>query len=319
MIPAQLSEGYARALPELEALRARVDNILDALARALGGDYVSRLKTEESVFEKLVRGEWPNLHAMNDLFGGTLLLPRLPLAHDQADIRQRLEERFEILHTLSSRTKRPTEFVYDDLHFILRLKDTPLLTDKRLLRWMFELQVKSYLQHGWAKTTHPVVYKARDESWALSRVAAQTRAMVEVADAAIAQAAEAPFNVDQPAHEPIEERRSLTRALDAWWQGDLPEDWRRLGVFVADYIRLAGTTVDDFVSLLETERGQELSGKFSLAVQQAVVVLLLEQHFDVLVKQARRRNRYLPISSEMLDLSEACGRVPDDVRFAFDH
>jgi len=317
MIPPQLQEGYADIRPKIEALKGRVDSVLQGLADKRNGEYLSRIKQSSSIFEKLVRGEYPSLVVLEDLLATMIVVPQLPLDDDISTLKSELEQRFSIVETRTARTRRPAEFIYDDLHFILRLKDHPLLLDKTLLSWTFELQVKSFLQFGWSRATHDAIYKAKMEQWNLSRVGAQTKAMVEVADLTLARPQQyMPVDLEQN-YLPIEERREIVTALGAWWRAPLPADRRRLGVFAQDLLRLSKWSLDRLQSALASERAGELAAMRSLAVQQALVMLCLEEVGATLVDRARRKKHYFVISAEMESLSKACRDVPLDLRVSF--
>ncbi len=312
MIPAELSEAFARLHPSLSALQVRADLILQAAAEERGGEYISRLKEVESTYEKLVRGEVQYLTDMEDLLGGTLIFPRIPVGVDRDDIDALMSDRFDIVEVRSARNRRPSEFIYDDLHYLLRLKDNNLLVDKALLRWTFELQVKSYLQHGWAKATHSLVYKGGKETWGLSRLAAETKAIVEVADLALAFPSGLHPESEGRPYPPIDTRRQILTAVEAWWLGELPDNRRRLAVFIKDFVSLAGLSVEKFVDLLNSRRAEELAGMQSISVHQAVIILLLEAAGEQVVIGARKKARFLVITSGMKDISSACRTVPED-------
>jgi ppGpp synthetase/RelA/SpoT-type nucleotidyltranferase len=294
-----------------------VDPILEGIAEESAGEYVSRIKGRDSTFEKLLRGENARLEELEDLFGATIILPFLPLDDSREKIGEALGRRFVILDTRTARTRKPSEFIYDDLHYVLKLKDIPLLTDKSLSSWAFELQVKSYLQYGWTKATHKAIYKAKEEQWALSRVAAQTKAMVEVADLALSgSSAATPEGPLDGCYPPIEKRRAIVTTLEVWWKGDLPDDRRRLGIFVGDMLRLANWSLERLQGALDSERGCEISGLRSITVQQAVLILILELNFSQIIKQAQLKKRFLFVSTEMESLSAVCRNVPEDLRVA---
>ncbi|HEX4435580.1 MAG TPA: hypothetical protein VH061_02175 [Solirubrobacteraceae bacterium] len=318
MIPAQLSAAFASLAPELKALQNRVDAILEKLAEDHGGYYVSRVKAVGSLFEKLMLGRVQRLSEIDDLVGGTIVFPRVLGEADQVSMKEALLQRFEIIETRTARTRRPTEFIYDDLHHLIRLKDDNLLIEKELAKWVIELQIKSALQHGWTQATHDAVYKAKDESWRASRVAAATKAMIETADFALSRPGDfMPVAYDRE-YKPIDERRALVAALEGWWQGDIPSDRRRVGLFVADMIGLAQVSVEEFRELLSTTRATELAQLKSITVQQAVTILLLETRREQLLMNVRRKHRFVVVTSEMRDIAPACTEVPEDLLVVID-
>ena len=318
MIPSQLSSTYTTLAHEMQAFKERVDPILKAYAEEQEGQYSSRVKTVDSIFDKVVLGNYQRLADIEDIFAATIVLPSAPIGNAIRALTESLSCHFSVHEIRSNRTRRPTEFIYDDLHYILSLKDSPLLLNKRLLAFSFELQVKSYLQHGWAKATHNTVYKASIESWRASRVAAQTRAAVEMVEAALGSGESLlPDEADQR-FKTIDDRVAVVGHLLEWWRGEVPDNRRRLGVFAVNCLKMANLPLEGFEALLHSERGETLQHVRSLSVQQAFLVLLLENSFDSMVRNVRREeHQYLLITSEMEAVSETCMNVPADIRFIF--
>jgi ppGpp synthetase/RelA/SpoT-type nucleotidyltranferase len=316
MIPTQLSASYTTIAHNLRALKERVDSILKAFAEEQDGQYSSRVKSIDSIFDKAILGNYRQLDEIEDLFAATVILPTAPIGEGLTAFTQSLTGHFTVLEVRSNRTRRPSEFIYDDLHYVLRLKDSALLLNKSLLVYSFELQVKSYLQHGWAKATHNTIYKALNESWRASRVAAQTRAAVEMIEAALATGESLLPNDAEQKYTPIDDRVAILGLLLEWWHGDFPENRRRLGLFALDALKLANCSMDEFKRLLSSERGEQLQKLRSISIQQAILILLIENFFESIVQRAQRGDiQYLLITREMEDFSDKCKEVPIDIRF----
>ncbi len=315
MIPLDFQSAYDVVFAELDAVKGRADKILQAAAEEFDGLYLSRIKTVASTFEKAVLGSYASpLSTMEDLFAAALVLQTVPTGKLRSALEDRLKERFEIVDTRSNRVKAPSEFMYDDLHYLIRFKDDPTLLDKRLLKWVFELQVKSYLQYGWGMSTRGIAYKASRESWRASRVVAQTRAMVEVADAAIRLEEQFLPLTDDRHYQPIDERSQIADKITAWWKGALPTDLRRLALLTLQLIKSSEVSLDQFETLLASTRGRDLSKKTSLSVQEALLVLIVEHRFNPLVRRLRNSKRFVLVTPVMETFSPDCAKVPNDVR-----
>ncbi len=314
-VPIELLSSYTTVKHNLDAFKQRVDAILSHFANEKEGLYISRIKTPESIFEKILRGNYANpLIEMEDLLGATLILPKAPTENERHEIELVLEKRFEIIETRSNRTRQPTQFIYDDLHYILRFVDSPILVNKKLLQWKFELQIKSYLQYGWAKALHDSVYKGASESWRSSRVAAQTKAMIEMVEAVL-EIGEGLLPIsEEKEYKPINERNNLIQMLKEWWIGDLPTDGRRLGLFVFELLQLAKIDFNEFKSLINSERGLEIRTTASLSIQQAVTLLVVEHGKTDFINRLRSKNRFIVVTKEMETLSLQCKKVPEETR-----
>ncbi|CAG1065926.1 hypothetical protein BAC1_01519 [uncultured bacterium] len=316
MIPSQLGVAYTTLAIDLQTLKSRVDSILKAYAEERDGQYASRIKTADSIFEKAVLGSYKKLTDIEDLFASTIILSTTPIGSALTVLTESLSEHFVVHKTNSNRTRQPTEFIYDDLHYILSLKDSPLLLNKYLLAFRFELQVKSYLRHGWAKATHDTIYKSPIESWRASRVAAQTRAALEMIEAALATGENLLPDEAAQRYKPIDERIAVLGILLNWWHGPFPENRRRLGIFTLSILEMANLTLEAFSALLETQRARELQNIRSLPVQQAILVILIENSFNSIISKVQKKgNSYLVITREMEDVSEKCKQIPFDIRF----
>jgi ppGpp synthetase/RelA/SpoT-type nucleotidyltranferase len=316
MLPPEFESGFDATVTSIRALEARVTPILESIAESLDGTLVKRAKESDSAFEKFVLGRYRTpLVTCEDLFGATLVLKRVPRSEERAKLEHLLEERFDITETKSNRTDNPFTFKYDDLHYHLQLKDDPVLLNKELLAWRFELQVKSYLQFGWAMSTHNLSYKPAVESWRANRLVAQTRALVELADGALECGEEfLPKTEDRP-YAALDDRVASIGIVEKWWKTEtLPENKRRFGEFIVEFMKMANVSLQALETLLGSSRAKEIADKLSINVHQGLLILLIENRKDVLIRQLRNQKRFVLITQTMEDMSPACREIPHDVR-----
>ena len=85
--------------------------------------------------------------------------------------------------------KSPDQFPFDDLRLYVTLRQNEALEPSPLTQVVFEVQVKTFLQHAWGIATHDLIYKGDSVDWGRSRVAYQIKAMLEHAEISIAEVA----------------------------------------------------------------------------------------------------------------------------------
>lgn len=318
MLPPEFESGFDATVTSIRALEARVTPILESIAESLDGTLVKRAKDSDSAFEKFVLGRYRTpLVTCEDLFGATLVLKRVPRSEERAKLEHLLQERFDITETKSNRTENPFTFKYDDLHYHLQLKDDPVLLNKDLLSWRFELQVKSYLQFGWAMSTHNLSYKPAVESWRANRLVAQTRALVELADGALEYGEEFLPKTEDRRYSVLDDRVAAIAIVEKWWGRDgLPENKRRFGEFIVEFMKMANVSLQALETLLGSSRAKEIADKLSINVHQGLLILLIENRKDVLIRQLRNQKRFVLITQTMEDMSPICRTVPQDVRIS---
>src|SRR5207247_360952 len=81
--------------------------------------------------------------------------------------------------------KAPHAFPFDDLRLYVRVPNTPASPPTDLVGILFEVQIKTFLQHAWSIATHDLLYKADDANWNKERIAYQIKAMLEHAEISI--------------------------------------------------------------------------------------------------------------------------------------
>lgn len=160
----QVTVWYRGSVGTYTALADTVTSTLVSLCKARSVDYLtiaSRVKTLESVIEKLSRKEYDSLDEMTDLLGVRIILY---LESDISKVSALIEEAFQTYPELSvnkSEELAVDQFGYRSVHHICDLGKTRLnLPELGVYRGIkFEVQVRTVLQHAWAEIEHDRSYK----------------------------------------------------------------------------------------------------------------------------------------------------------------
>lgn len=243
--------------------------------------YTDRLKSEESYAQKVEAGRCkPNLQ-VDDLFACTVVV------RNSTEIKlatKAIEQQFNVLDRRPAhpdRTKnRPSEFQFDDLRLYATLK--PSLKGARPIdNVVFEVQVKTFLQHAWGIATHDLTYKTDKVRWGKLRLASQIRAMLDHAELSIEQfntLAESPIIAKQ--HEEYDDIDRLIAFIREFWDpAALPKDLQRLAQTVRSAAVRLGVSVDqvmDYVRV-ESDAGRG-TNSFDLSPYGVILQAILSNH-----------------------------------------
>lgn len=229
MIPPTLLEAYHAQVGPGNVLLAELENLVSSRDRRWF--YSARLKSLESFAQKIESGRFRNYSRLEDFVAAMIVVPMLgdvPAAHDF------VSEFFDVKYRrpVSSveTKKKSSDFHFDDLRLYGHLRPAAGLPERPIDGLIFEIQIKTFLQHAWSIATHDLVYKHDDVSWARSRVAYQVKALLEHADLSVSSIALLERSSELPTTGQPEERlRQLIRLVRGEWEPDvLPLDLRRL-------------------------------------------------------------------------------------------
>ena len=311
---AEFDKAYSAAIVQFSELRERCDPRLRAVAEREGGMFSSRIKSPESVYSKLETGRFRQpFIEMWDIYAATIALP---IVSRIENVCEGLGEDFEEVDRRSDRSSRPVEFVYDDLHLILRLRPTNLIPSQYLFRLRFELQVKSLLQFAWSKATHETIYKAKEVSWQQDRLAAEARAGLELIDSLLADVSRAAvLQLEKENADYVRQQALVSLLVGLWSQERLPEDLRRCAGTIDVLLRLALSDSTKLIGLLGREPGKSYVTAVSLTPVQAVLAALIdamtEDELAAFAARAKRRGVRFFVSSEMKTLALRSQLLPE--------
>ncbi len=176
---------YRSCEPINSQLKNYVDEIISSI-KSHYWHYDSRIKTLESFALKIETGRVPDAKNLEDFFACTLVVEN----HQQIKTAMtKLEHHFEFVTIRpgdpSFTTKHSSSFVFDDLRVYSKMKPTSARPKGPINDVVFEIQIKTFLQHAWGLATHDVIYKSDEINWAKERIGFQIKAMLEQAELAI--------------------------------------------------------------------------------------------------------------------------------------
>ncbi|MBL8891536.1 MAG: hypothetical protein JNL67_16270 [Planctomycetaceae bacterium] len=304
-------ELYKDLVEKHSRLKESVDTLIQS-RKEQRWHYESRVKGEESFALKLETGRIENPSAPEDFFACTIVVEnhaRIAAAEDLVNslfslIARRPKE--DVSTHLS-----PENFGFDDLRLYVNWKDAPQLPTSGFSGMVFEIQIKTFLQHAWGIATHDFVYKSDDVDWAESRIAFQVKAMLEHAELSIGEAQT--LSTAKLVGRCDKEFRSLKDTIaeikKRWDLDNLPTDLKRLAQNILHLSKTLAINLSDIWDAVdaETTRGrgakQQNLSPYSSTLQ-ALVEIRGAKLFDPLKKDWVRQKIYVPQEVELPPLEK---------------
>lgn len=298
-------------------VKERVDKVLGDNKKP-AWHYISRVKQKESYALKLETGRVDNPKLMEDFFACTLVVEN---ASKVAEAKQLIEANFTIAYQRPREAeithKSPDSFQFDDLRLYAKLIRQEHETEGPIFEMVFEIQIKTFLQHAWSIATHDLIYKSDELSWPKARVAFQVKAMLEQAEAtisAVQHLSEMPELKKSTAS--YNEQIKIVEFLKAAFANDdLPADIVRLADTVNNLLKSLGMTLDEVKSALDAESkvGRGVITK-NLSPYITIVQSLINQSPQKLAKYVNSRNGLkfkvlVPQELDIKNLTLAVGKV----------
>ncbi|MHA7968090.1 hypothetical protein [Rhizobium sp. CAU 1783] len=287
------------AYAEHQAINSLIKREVDSLRGNFDArwHYESRLKSEESFALKVESGRVLEGFKIDDFFACTFVVrnsTEISAATEAVSRTFKIESRRP--ENLAVAAGRPSEFQFDDLRLYAKLKPS-FRGHEPINDVLFEIQIKTFLQHAWGIATHDLTYKTDEVSWAKLRVAYQIKAMLEHAELSIEQFSNlAGSDIIAKGHSEYEALDKIISTFTSLWdRSALPKDMQRLAQAVKSAADLLNVGVDSSIGYLraDTEKGQ---GAKNLDLSPFVVTVssMLSNHkIDVpaVLTAAKRRRR----------------------------
>jgi len=279
-----MREAYISQRELAPILLAEVQGLFEP--RPQGWHFESRYKGDESFALKLESGKVAQIDALEDFVACMLVVPTwAQIAEAVEYIEQFFEISYRRPHSDAETSKKSSDFPFDDLRLYGRLRAPGDMPSRPIDEILFEIQVKTFLQHAWSIATHDLVYKFERVSWARNRVAAQVKALLEHAEMSIGAIAELEKSGQLYASgTPEAQQQLIVDAVSAEWSSEeLPEDRRRLATNI--WQLLAHCEVDSGALVELITRGKtDLGGEHPLSLSpfQAILYYLARYEGEAL-------------------------------------
>ncbi|MGO4517784.1 hypothetical protein AB4Y89_18465 [Terriglobus sp. 2YAB30_2] len=246
-----------------------------------GWHYESRVKGEESFTLKVESGRVKDPFNLEDFFAATIVVRN---GSEVAEAEELILSLFDLAYRRPERDsethKRPDTFSFDDLRLYLLWRDDPSVPPTGFHGALFELQIKTFLQHAWSIATHDLTYKTDDVNWSTMRIAFQIKAMLEHAELSIQEATNlAKSSVLSKSDSFTTTLRAFIEIVTALWDtSDLPKDVRRLAENLMDLASMVKLDATAFRTFLESEASAGRGPKMlNLSPYGAVIQSLIDQ------------------------------------------
>ena len=306
---------YDEQFKKSEILKKEVDQIFDTIRKDTKWHYESRIKKPEDYALKIETGRNIDPNSLEDFFACTLVVEN----YDKIKMAMpKINKHFKIKkqrpQSCTFTTKSPDSFPYDDLRLYVNMRPAKNLPDtyivNRLSDVLFEIQIKTFLQHAWDIAAHDLVYKGDEISWPKGRVAYQIKAMLEHAEVSIHEIE----NIKQSSM--LKKENGETRRLNKIktfliknWDGDrLPGNLIRLSKNIDCLLCNLNTHIDHIQESLNTEstigRG---ASTLNLSPYLTIVQTIINRDQDLMLTFLRSQNSHnykipIPVEIEQRDI-----------------
>ena len=289
-----------------EVLKKTVDTTIESTIPKKW-HYISRLKSIESFAIKLETGRVSDPKNIEDLLGCTIVVENSNEIHSAIKL---LKQFFKIINQrpqiTSKTTKHSDSFVFDDLRLYVKLKKSSATQSGPINDMLFEIQIKTFLQHAWTISTHDLIYKSNEICWIKQRVAFQVKAMLENAEVSIEKVKRIKQLPGLPLDNDITIRQKEVKQflVKNWDESNLPHDLIRLIDNIINLLKIFFISLEHLQEILDVEtnsgKGRSIT---NLTPYLILIQCLINQETKAFIKFLRSSSSKKILITKELDLS----------------
>ena len=302
-----------KTLEQAFAEQVTVISTVESLAREILAPYCSqknylligRSKTLDSLRDKIETGRYPDLQSVDDLVAFSVVIDT---SKQESDVRRYVRKNFNLINIRAGSTLQDERiFDFDCTRIYCKLEDK-LGLNTPIFDFVFEIQIRTLLQHAWSKITHPLVYKSRGFDAKAGRLAAELMAQLEAADRDFSRFKTTSRTVKLVTRKDMSACSMITEMIDKLVEEDVipkelrPSNGRRLGENIFQSIRRDKRhNIGPVISILR-EFFLSQKGQFPLSTtlfQLSIVALYTN---ELLEKGSGNRPRRYYITSDLVSL-----------------
>ena len=302
---------YHEMLHSYQKLKALVDAKIEG-KRSPKWHYESRVKELVSFAIKLQTGREQYPRRSEDMFACTLVVENHSKIQEATDLVTKLfREEYRRPKDAKTSPLRSDSFAFDDLRLYAQWEDAPSMPPTIANGLLFEIQIKTYLQHAWGIATHDLIYKTNDPNWGRSRVAYQVKAMLENAELSISEVKRLTDCVllDRADRETSLLAETIEKLKARWAEpGTLPADIQGLANNIIGLAERLKIDLEEIWQILDAATAVGKGAKrLDLSPYGSILEALVEVHqadlFKPLVHPKNRHRVFVPQEVVLPDLS----------------
>jgi ppGpp synthetase/RelA/SpoT-type nucleotidyltranferase len=315
--PSILDRKYNQYQPFVKEVAKQVKDTLLNFCDSKGYAFTSRIKSIESLAEKIETGRFAKWSELDDLFACTVIIPTL--SHEQ-EVANFCQNTFEIIRTIKrGQNKKPPDiFRFDSTRLYAQLKKNNAINQSDQLsiyKIKFEIQIKSAFEHAWSVSTHDLVYKNSEIDWRKLRLAAQIKATVEQLDMLILAFEQTSEFIETNDYTEIKIKQNIATEINQLFQtGKLPDELKP-----KDMSRFCNNLYCLLLNLVEEKNIKKIIKQITTKIQstrknQIPFSISLFQYFIAIlvsdeIIDASTSKYYWHITREAIDLYPALNNI----------